>query len=176
MRSGRMSTIRKADFYYGSLLSVLINNGVAPAIVSPGENRRIYSMTTDEATYEIYTKYASSPSSRMNTSARLWSFSFSNDEIEMIKEYENNGKKYLFALICGDHERMQNSEIAVLTLSQAKNCLDIAHRRESHRITVKKERGRRGLGVYGTGRSDMLNGRDNTLRIARAALPTTQLT
>ena len=126
MRSDRMSTIRKADFYYGSLLSVLINNGVAPAIVSPGEeNRRIYSMTTDEATYEIYTKYASSPSSRMNTNAKLWSFSFSNDEIEMIKQYENNGKKYLFALICGDHDKMQDSEIAVLSLSQAKDCLDI---------------------------------------------------
>ncbi|KGX90749.1 hypothetical protein N781_06290 [Pontibacillus halophilus JSM 076056 = DSM 19796] len=33
------------------------------------------------------------------------------------------------------------------------------------------EKGRRGLGVYGTGRSDKLDGKDNTLRIKRVALP-----
>ncbi len=166
-----MTTIRKADFYYGSLLSVFINNGMAPAIVEPGENRRIYSVTTDEGEYEIYTKYASMPGKRKNKHTKIWTFSFSTEEMERIKQYRDNGKKYAFAFVCGQHNKMQDSEIAILTLEQAQDCLDIDFQRENHRITVKAIKGRRGLGVYGTGRADQLNGKDNTLRIKRDALP-----
>jgi len=166
-----MTKIRKADFYYGSLLSVFINNGIAPAIVEPGENRRIYSVTTDQGEYEIYTKYASMPAKRKNEHIKIWTFSFSAEEVERIKQYRDNGKKCVFAFICGAHDKMQNSEIAVLTLEQAKDCLDLDFKRDSHRITVKAIKGLQGLRVYGTGRSDQLNGKDNTLRIRRVALP-----
>ncbi|WP_026801329.1 hypothetical protein [Pontibacillus halophilus] len=166
-----MTTIRKADFYYGSLLSVFINNGMAPAIVEPGENRRIYSVTTDNGEYEIYTKYVSSPGSRKNNHTKTWTFSFSTEEMERIKQYQDNGKKYTFAFVCGQHNKMQDSEIAILTLEQAKDCLDIGFQRESHRITVKAVKGKNGLRVYGTGRADKLEGKDNTLRIKRVTLP-----
>lgn len=166
-----MTKIRKADFYYGSLLSVFINDGIAPAIVEPGESRRIYSITIDQGEYGIYTKYASMPGKRKNKHIKIWSFSFSAEELERIKQYQDNGKNYLFAFICGAHDKMQNSEIAVLTLEQAKDCLDLDFKRESYRITVKAIKGERGLRVYGTGRADQLNGKDNTLRIKRGALP-----
>ena len=42
-----MGAVRKADFYFGSMLSCLINNGLAPAIIEPGDSRRIYKLTTD---------------------------------------------------------------------------------------------------------------------------------
>jgi len=166
-----MTTIRKADFYYGSLLSVFINNGMAPAIVEPGENRRIYSVTTDQGEYEIYTKYVSTPGTRKNNHTRTWTFSFSTEELERIKQYQDNGSKYAFAFVCGQHNKMQNSEIAILTLEQAKDCLDIGFQRENHRITIKSVKGKQGLRVYGTGRADQLNGKDNTLRIKRVTLP-----
>lgn len=166
-----MTKIRKADFYYGSLLSFFINNGIAPAIVEPGESRRIYSVTTDQEEYEIYTKYASMPGKRKNEHIKIWTYSFSGEELERVKQCQKNGDKYLFAFICGAHDKMQNSEIAVLTLEQAKDCLGLDFKRESYRITVKAVKGGQGLRVYGTGRTDQLNGKDNTLRIKRGALP-----
>ena len=51
-----MSILRKADFYYGAMLSCLINNGLAPMIIEPGDSRRIYSLTTNNDDYKIYAK------------------------------------------------------------------------------------------------------------------------
>ncbi len=161
-----MSSVCKADFYYGSLLSVLINNGIAPAIVEPGDSRRIYSITTDNGEYQIYTKYVSNSTKRRNNHARLWQFVFSNDEIEVIKNYKDNGKKFIFALICGQ-EKFQDSEISILSLDEMKDCLGIEYDYETYRITVKAEKGVHGLKIYGSGRADILNEKDNTIRVPR---------
>jgi hypothetical protein len=48
--------------------------------------------------------------------------------------------------------------------------LDIYYERDNYRITVKREKGIHGLKVYGTGRADILNGKDNTIRILRDIL------
>ncbi len=162
-----MSVVRKADFYYGALMSVLINNGIVPVIIERGESRRIYTMTTNKGNYEIYAKYVSSPIKRKNKDVKLWHFNFSYDEVQSIKNYEEKDKNYYFALICGYQDNFQESEIAILTLEQVKNCLDIDYKRESYRISIKVEKGGHGLKVYGTGRSDILNGKDNTIRVQR---------
>ncbi|ADD03134.1 conserved hypothetical protein [Thermoanaerobacter italicus Ab9] len=164
-----MSILRKADFYYGAMLSCLINNGLAPMIIEPGDSRRIYSLTTNNDDYKIYAKYVSKPLKRQKEDAKLWQFIFSRDEIEFIKDYKENEKKLYFALICGQ-ENLQNSEIALLSLEEAKDCLDIYYERDSYRITVKREKGIHGLKVYGTGRADVINGKDNTIRISRDIL------
>lgn len=166
-----MSNIRKSDFYYGSLLSVFINNGIAPAIIEAGDERRIYSVTTDRGEYEIYTKYVSKPAEGKNKHKRRWAFSFSQDELQAIEQYQNNGKNYVFALICGVHEEMQNSEIAVLSLEEVKDCLGLGFKRPSYCITVKTVKNQKGLRVYGTGQSDQLHGRDNPLHVKRGTLP-----
>lgn len=171
----RVSMVCKADFYYGSLLSVLINRGMAPAIFERGDSRMIYSVTIDKGEYLIYTKYASSPAKKKNGSSKLWTFSFSADEVETIKTYQDNGKEHLFCFICGEHTKMQDSEIAVLSLEQVKDCLDVGFKRDSHRITIKCEKRAHGLKAYGTGRADLLNGYDNTLRIPRDFSPLHQL-
>lgn len=51
----------KADFYFGSLLTRLVNSGFAPAIIEEGEKRRIYSLANDFGDYTVYAKYASKP-------------------------------------------------------------------------------------------------------------------
>ena len=37
-----MSILKEADFYYGAVLSTLINRGICPALVESGEDRQIY--------------------------------------------------------------------------------------------------------------------------------------
>lgn len=163
-----MGAVRKADFYYGSMLSCLINNGLAPAIIEPGDSRRIYKMMTDNGDYQIYAKYVSSPLRRQKKDAQLWQFIFSPDEVEYIRSYVGNGKLY-FVLICG-RDKLQDSEIAILSLDEVRDCLDVDYDRESYRITIRWEKGTHGLKAYGTGRADILDGKDNTIRIPRDIL------
>jgi len=161
-----MGAVRKADFYYGSMLSCFINNGLAPAIIEPGDSRRIYKLTTDSGDYQLYAKYVSSPLRRQKKDAQLWQFNFNPEEVKYIRNYKENGLKLYFILICGQ-KKLQNSEIAILSLEEAKDCLDVDYERERYRITIKWEKGIHGLKAYGTGRADILNGRDNTIRISR---------
>ena len=88
-----MGAVRKADFYFGSMLSCLINNGLAPAIIEPGDSRRIYKLSTDNGDYQLYAKYVSSPSRRQKKDAQLWQFIFSPDEVKYIRNYQDNGQK-----------------------------------------------------------------------------------
>lgn len=136
-----VGVVRKADFYYGSMLSCLINNGLAPAIIERGDSRRRYSLVTNKGEYNIYAKYVSAPIKRQNKDTQLWQFIFSREEVEDIKNYEENenGKKLYFVLICG-REKLQDSEIAILSLDEAKDCLDIDYERENYRITIKWEK------------------------------------
>jgi len=159
--------LSKADFYYGALLSNLINSGFLPAIFERGENRRIYTFSNDSGDYMIFAKYVSEPSKRQKKNVQVWQFNFSQEEIEKIRSYENIKHQHYFALICGKEE-LKDSEIALLSLTDIKECLDIEYYRPSYRVTIKFEKGRHGLGAYGTGRVDKTeNGQDNTIRLPR---------
>jgi len=155
-----MSFIRKADFFYGCMLSVLVNNGLSPAIIEAGDTRSIYTITTDNNNYEIFAKYASASSKRSNS--RTWQFCFSKEEAEIIRNYQDNGKKFCFALICGEQDRLQDSEIALVFLEEIKKCLDVDNVRENYRVAVKLQKNRRGLKLYGTGLSE-----DAAIRLER---------
>lgn len=96
-----MSILRKADFYYGAMLSCHINNGLAPMIIEPGDSRRIYSLTTNNDDYKIYAKYVSKPLKRQKEDAKLWQFIFSRDEIEFIKDYKKMRKNFILPLFVG---------------------------------------------------------------------------
>ena len=161
-----MGFVRKADFYYGSMLSGLVNNGIAPAIIEPGDSRRIYELTTNKGDFLIYAKYVSAPMPRQRTDAQLWQFSFTSDEIRFIREHSEDRHKLYFAFICGQRN-FQDSEIAFLSLDEVKKCLDVDHERPNYRVSIKTVRGSRYLRAYGTGLADILNGQDNTIRIQR---------
>ncbi|MED0701537.1 MULTISPECIES: hypothetical protein [Aeribacillus] len=49
--------LAKADFYYGALLSQLVNSGFAPTIIERGDTRRIYSLSNDFSDFKVYAKY-----------------------------------------------------------------------------------------------------------------------
>lgn len=162
-----MANVNKADFYYGSLLSVMITRGVQkPALFEESENKRIYTFCTDKGDYQMYMKYASAPSKRKKDNVQLWQFTFTPDEIKVINSTRDNGKKTLFGLICAK-EKLNESELAILNLEQAKTCLGLDVIRDSYRISVKYERSAHGLKIYGSGLADRIDNSENTISISR---------
>ena len=161
-----MGYVRKADFYYGAMLSGLVNNGIAPAIIEPGDSRRIYSLTTNSGNYRIYAKFVSTPTKRQKADTQLWQFTFSPKEIQYIRDYREDNHKIYFAFICGQQD-LQNSEIAFMSLEEVVDCLDIYYERSNYHITIRYVKNSHGLRAHGTGRADILDGQDNTIRIHR---------
>jgi len=75
------------------MLSCLINEGWAPAIIEPGDSSRVYSITTDFGDFQIYAKYKSNGSGSQDT--HLWHFQFSSEEIRKIRVLSKEDKNCL---------------------------------------------------------------------------------
>ncbi|KYD35381.1 hypothetical protein B4114_1194 [Geobacillus stearothermophilus] len=194
-----MATICKADYYYGALLSALVNGGLAPALFEKeNDNRQIYEVTTNKASYIIYTKYNTTPSGSKDFT---WSFSFSDNEIEEITKIhqENNKEKIhgqwfalhsgmkitthqrgiftekelIFAFICSQKQLSDyNQVIAIVYWDEFLECVDIEKEqvRGTARLAVKAVKGSPWLRIYGSKRADRLDGKDNTIKIERNRL------
>ena len=110
-----MGVLCKADYYYGAVLSVLINGGLAPALFEKENgNRQIYEVSTNNDDYMIYTKYHTSPTGSKDFT---WSFTFSDRELEEINKLkdENKDKTLVFAFICSQKQLSDyNQAIAVV--------------------------------------------------------------
>ena len=61
-----------------------------------------------------------------------------------------------------------NGELALLDYGQAIDCL--GEEMQGHTVSVLRLARNRGLRVYGTGRDEKVNGKDNTIRIGRGEL------
>lgn len=149
----------------------MLSNGVRPALFEENEDRRIYSFTTNKGDYLLYMKYVSAPTKRENKEVQLWQFNFSEDEVQKIKELEEKerGKELLFAFICGKQE-LKESEIVILNFYEIVDCLGLKNNTkmsESYRISIRYEKNAKALRVYGNGRDEKVNGKDNTLKIER---------
>lgn len=61
-----MGAFKKADYYYGALLSLLMNNGMKPALFEKEnyDDRKRYTVTTNNGEYEFYCKYMSNPTGK----------------------------------------------------------------------------------------------------------------
>ena len=75
-----MSILKKADFYYGAVLSTLINRGICPALVESGQDRQIYDFTTDKKEFRLFLKYRSQPIKTKDPEYSSWQFNFSADD------------------------------------------------------------------------------------------------
>ena len=168
-----MTTICKADYYYGALLSALVNGGLAPALFEKeNDNRQIYEVTMNKASYIIYTKYHTTPSGSKDFT---WSFSFSDNEIEEITKIHqrNKEKTLIFAFICGQKQLSDyNQIIAIVYWDEFLECVDIEKEqiRGTARLSLKAVKSSPWLRIYGSKRADMLDGKDNTIRIERSRL------
>lgn len=169
-----MATICKRDYFYGAFLSALVNGGLTPTLFEkPSDNRQIYEVTTNQNSYIVYTKYNTSPTGSKDFT---WSFPFSDNEIEEISKihHENNKEKeFIFAFICGQKQLSDyNQVIAIVYWDEFIECVDIEKEqiRGTARLSVKAVKGSPRLRIYGSKRADMLDGKDNTIKIERNRL------
>ena len=166
-----MSVLKIADFYYGAFLSALLNYaGKKPSLFDQSSSRRIYRLTTDNTPkdYMIYTKYVLA---RKNKSDEFdhWIFQFTEEEIQKLISMQKESRNVQLALICVK-EGLKDSEIALVDYNMAMDCMGIGTGIKSYRINIKAVDNKHGLRMYGSGRSDRLNGKDNTVKVSRDAM------
>ena len=159
-----MSVLKIADFYYGAFLSALLNYaGKKPSLFDQSSSRRIYRLTTDNTPkdYMIYTKYVLA---RKNKSDEFdhWIFQFTEEEIQKLISMQKESQNVQLAL--------KDSEIALVDYNMAMDCMGIGTGIKSYRINIKAVDNKHGLRMYGSGRSDRLNGKDNTVKVPRDAM------
>jgi hypothetical protein len=166
-----MGALKKADYYYGALLSSLINNGMVPALVEKeNERRQIYRISTNLNDYILYSKYSTAPT---GTKAFTWAFSFSKGELQEIKKLRGEGKELVFSLICSQKQLNDyNQEIAIVHWDEFIECIDLEQQnhRGTIRLSVKIVKGSKYIRIYGSNRADELKGVDNTIKIDRNRL------
>ncbi len=158
-------SICKADFYYGAFLSVLINNGINPAIVELGDKRNIYELTTDNGAYKVYTKYVVNSKPK----DKLWNVIITEKESDEISRFMDINDNVLFVVICAHKQLINNNtEIAILKTDELKACIDLdCNINKNFRLSIRKKKHSPYLSVYGTHRADKVDGRDNAIKISR---------
>ena len=161
--------LTKDDFYCGAFLSCLLNNGIVPALfdIREDNSRKIFDFATDTGDFRIYVKSSDSPSStnKKNRSA-IWSFPFTQMQIDEINNICFGNRKLYFAFICGD-EKLNKSKIAIATDEVIFKCID-TNRYEKYKqqsIKIRFIKGHWDYDFYGTALSDMQNGEDTTLKV-----------
>lgn len=98
-----------------------------------------------------------------------WIFNFSQAEISKLQNLKAEKGDVKVVLICVK-EGFSDSELAIVSYEDAMDCLGVDVGVKAHRINIKAYSKKHGLRMYGSGRSDKLNGKDNTLRVKRQEL------
>ncbi|TDQ32139.1 hypothetical protein [Aureibacillus halotolerans] len=161
------TSLQHVDFYYGALLSFMINKGNQPSLLRDNENRRMYNVQTDEGHYHLYVKYATSPIKPIREAKKQWSFTYSGEEVnEIIKQHKV--QPLTFAFVCGFHSKLNESHLAILSYNQLADCLDINYPRKSYYLKTVLIKNSPLLRVHGTGRNDFQDNKDNALKVPKA--------
>lgn len=149
-----MSKLKEADFYYGAILSNLINDKVCPMLIENGSGRRIYDCTTDNGEFRIIAKYRSSPIDTKTTDYSSWQFIFSSEELQEFNNCVESNSRVSVILICGETE-LRKSEYAVLYTDDLKKLLSL----EKESITISRWKHEKAYRISVGG------GRENALKI-----------
>lgn len=163
--------ITREDFYCGAFLSYLLNNGIVPALFDDKSdlNRKVYDFTTDKGDFRVYVKCSERPSSESdNKSSAIWSFPFTENQIDEIKSLNDGRKQLYFAFVCGRPE-FYKSRIAVIPEDIVLQCIDVtrSNKYKQQCIKVKLAKGEWNFSVYGTARADKdkATGQDTSFKV-----------
>lgn len=165
-----MCKLKVADFYYGAFLSALLNTpGGRPSLFDETGSRRIYRLeTNNNSECYFFAKYVTDLKNKTGT-FKHWIFNFTQSEISTLQELYHDRGQVKVVLICAK-EGLADSELAIISYEDAMDCLGIEAGVKSYRINIKSYNKLHGLRMYGSGRSDKLNGKDNTLKVTRKEL------
>jgi hypothetical protein len=165
-----MCKLKVADFYYGAFLSALLNTpGGHPSLFDESGSRRIYCLETNnnEECY-FFAKYVTDIK-RKSELFNHWVFTFTPTEIKKMQELHREKTNVKVVLICVK-EGFADSELAIISYEDAMDCLGVEAGVRAYRINIKAYNKKHGLRMYGSGRSDKLDGKDNTLKVTRQEL------
>ncbi|WP_294411277.1 hypothetical protein [uncultured Ruminococcus sp.] len=107
-----MSKIKVADFYYGSVLSMLFSHNIKPALIENGKERQIYHFTTNNSQFTLFVKYRSEKNETKKAEYSSWNFSLQND-LQDLSKYLDENINLILALVCGSKD-LGESELAIL--------------------------------------------------------------
>lgn len=145
-----MSELKVADFYYGAILSNLINDKLCPVLIENGQGRRIYNCATNSGDFRILAKYRSNPTETKKDDYSSWQFNFSSEELLEFRSCITADRKISVILICGNRD-LGKSEYAVLYSEDLQKLLELG--KES--ITISRSKGEKAYRIsIGGGREN----------------------
>ncbi|MBM6724786.1 hypothetical protein [Pseudoflavonifractor phocaeensis] len=147
-----MSKLKEADFYYGSVLSTLLNNKICPVLIEGGTDRQVYDFTTDHKDFRLFVKYRSAPTTKTQD-YNSWQFVFSDSDIRELTEYLGLDLELSVGLVCGQ-DALNQSQYAVLHKEIIEKIFDEGKKS----ITISLKKGEKAFRISVGG------GRDNAIR------------
>lgn len=149
-----MARLKEADFYYGSIISMLLNNEICPVLVEGGADRQVYEFTTNEGDFKLFLKYRSEPIQTKTEGYQSWQFGFSADDIAELRRYISENKHLSVGLVCGMNT-LSNSEYAVLHKEEIGQLLDAG----KTSVTISRKSGEKAFRISVGG------GRENAMKV-----------
>lgn len=149
-----MAKLRESDFYYGAVLSTLLNNGICPMLIEGGTDRQVYDFTTDEKEIRMFVKYRSTPIDTKTEGYCSWQFIFSDKDVREIKDYLISKKDFALGLVCGA-DKLNESQYAVL----GREVIEELFAQGKTSLTVSRKKNERCFRVSIGG------GRDNSIKV-----------
>lgn len=154
-----MSKLKEADFYYGAVLSTLINNGICPMLIEGGNDRQVYEFATDQGDFRLFLKYRSFATATKRGDYLSWSFTFSTSDRRELNEFFQQKKSLSLGLVCGSKD-LRDSEYAVLQKDDIQQILDA----KKGSLTISRKKGEKAF------RISMGGSRDNALQLKSSRL------
>ena len=160
--------LTQEDFYCGAFLSYLLYNGIRPALFEDriDPTRRVYDFTTDKGDFRVYVKSTKGPVSENSTKqSLLWSFPFTEGQIDEIKSLGKSSRQLYFVFICGQ-PKLNESRIAVVPADKIFQCIDLnrENRYKPQSVKIRLIKGEWSFRIYGTARNEITDGRDSSLK------------
>lgn len=137
-----MARIKEADFYYGSVLSMLFNKEINPALVESSNDRQVYDITVDKNDFRLFIKYRSDKNQTKTVDYYSWTFILTPKDISELHNYIQQGHNLVLSLVCGV-KNLSESEIALLNkdeiieiLKLQKSSITISRRKNEHSYRI----------------------------------------
>lgn len=114
-----MNGLKKRDFYFGAILSVLLSGKhthYTPSLISSekSDRGRIYEFAVDkEPDFILLMAYGTQRQDTYDKIYKSWSFSFNDEQLTKIKSCIDSNEKIKIAYLCGAPQ-LNQSELAVM--------------------------------------------------------------
>jgi len=155
-----MAYIAKSDYFAGIFLTTILKTAkTVPLLCDALSDVKCVVFDTDIGYFNVFVKYSTTlkdgwdNKNQHKTKRTYWNITFTYDEYSYLLNYfEEQNKKNLVAIVC-TNEKFTGSKIAILTLEEAKKCLNTQTNGGQRRITVSRTGSEHNFDCFGVGAS-----------------------